>query len=50
MIQHLPPGKVRRTIVLTCCLALVAQGLSEVVLTVIKIVREMIVLLPLLWP
>lgn len=50
MIQHLPPGRVRRTIVLTCCLALVAQGLSEVVLTVIKIAKEVFTLLPLLGP
>lgn len=47
MLKLLPPGKLRRALIMTCALALTAQGMSQVVLTLIKIIKE---LLPMIRP
>jgi hypothetical protein len=45
MLNLLPPGRTKRALIVTAALAIVAQGLSEVALTCVKILKE---LLPLI--
>jgi hypothetical protein len=40
--KYLPPGKLRRAIIITCALALTAQGLAQAAVSFIHLVKEVL--------
>lgn len=42
MWKLLPPGRLRRALIMTVCIALTAQGIAEAVLTLIRIIKEVL--------
>lgn len=46
-LKYLPPGKLRRAIIITCALALTAQGLAQAAVSMIQLIKEV---LPLVHP
>jgi hypothetical protein len=40
--KYLPPGKLRRAIVITCALALTAQGLAQAAVSMIQLIKEVL--------
>ncbi len=42
MLNRLPPGRLKRTLVITCALALTAQGLAQAAIAMIKLAKELL--------
>jgi hypothetical protein len=40
--KYLPPGKLRRAIIITCALALTAQGLAQAAVSMIQLIKEVL--------
>lgn len=42
MLKKLPPGRLKRTLMITCALAVTAQGLAQAAIALIKLVKEVL--------
>lgn len=41
-LKYLPPGKLRRALIITCALALTAQGLAQAAVSLVQLIKEVL--------